>query len=205
MSGMWDHRTLKISKQKLTRIFLERTPPRVPLRNGEPSRRPGSTSSVHISRLGLRPVIMKYLLAFLAILYVLIPYDILPDFAVGWGWIDDIVVLWLLWKFFNAQKKKAGPGSYYGRQAFEDQQNKRYAGNETRAEAPFDETTGPKDPYTVLNIDRNASPEDIKQAFRELAGKYHPDKVQHLGEEFRRLAEERFKEIEEAYRELKPK
>ena len=49
---------------------------------------------------------MRYFLAFLAILYALIPYDILPDFAVGWGWIDDIIILWLLWHFFNAQRKK---------------------------------------------------------------------------------------------------
>jgi DnaJ-class molecular chaperone len=35
-----------------------------------------------------------------------------------------------------------------------------------------------------------------------LAGQYHPDKVSHLGEEFRQLAEKRFKEIQVAYQEL---
>ena len=35
--------------------------------------------------------------------------------------------------------------------------------------------------------------------------KYHPDRVMHLGEEFRALADKRFKEIQQAYMELKPK
>ncbi|MBU0985845.1 MAG: DnaJ domain-containing protein, partial [Proteobacteria bacterium] len=56
-----------------------------------------------------------------------------------------------------------------------------------------------------LNVSRNASAAEIKKAYRELAGKYHPDKVQHLGEEFRKLAENRFKEIEAAYRKLTSK
>jgi DnaJ-class molecular chaperone len=59
--------------------------------------------------------------------------------------------------------------------------------------------------YMVLNVPRNASPEEIKTAYRKLVNKYHPDKVFHLGEEFRELAENRFKEIEEAYRKLMPK
>ena len=139
-------------------------------------------------------------------LYTLIPYDIIPDFAIGWGWIDDLIILWLLWKFFKLQlKKKSAYRSYYSHHASGDQQRKEYTDQENGAESPFDQPTGAKDPYTVLNIDRNASPEEIKQAFRELAGKYHPDKVQHLGEEFRKLAENRFKEIEEAYRKLVPK
>jgi len=59
-----------------------------------------------------------------------------------------------------------------------------------------------KDPYEVLQISRGASQEEIKTAYKELAGKYHPDKVLHLGEEFQSLAEERFKEIQEAYQEI---
>ena len=73
------------------------------------------------------------------------------------------------------------------------------------AGSEFEEMDRPKDPYKVLNISRNASSEEIKKAYRQLANKYHPDKVLHLGEEFRKLAEKHFKEVEEAYRELMPK
>jgi molecular chaperone DnaJ len=50
-----------------------------------------------------------------------------------------------------------------------------------------------RDYYDVLGIDRNASEEEIKRAFRKLAFQYHPD---HNKE---RDAEEKFKEIKEAY------
>ena len=52
------------------------------------------------------------------------------------------------------------------------------------------------------SVSRSASPDEIKSAYRRLAAKYHPDKVVHLGEEFRELAEQRFKKIQQAYREL---
>ena len=52
-----------------------------------------------------------------------------------------------------------------------------------------------KDYYQILGITENASQEDIKNAFRKLAFKYHPDK--NPGNE--KQAEEKFKEINEAY------
>lgn len=51
-----------------------------------------------------------------------------------------------------------------------------------------------KDYYTVLNVNRNASEKEIKQAYRKLVMKYHPD-VNPNGEE-------RFKEISESYKVL---
>jgi curved DNA-binding protein CbpA len=50
-----------------------------------------------------------------------------------------------------------------------------------------------KDYYKVLGVAPNATPEEIKKAFRKLAVKYHPDKTK--GD---KAAEEKFKELSEA-------
>lgn len=55
----------------------------------------------------------------------------------------------------------------------------------------------PKDYYKILGVDRNASEEDIKRAFRKLAHEYHPDTS--------RGDEKKFKEINEAYQVLSNK
>lgn len=56
--------------------------------------------------------------------------------------------------------------------------------------------------YKVLDVDQNATNEDIKKAYRKMAKKHHPDKIQHLGETHRKAAEEKFKQIKEAYEQL---
>ena len=53
------------------------------------------------------------------------------------------------------------------------------------------------DPYRVLGVDPNATDEDIKKAYRDLARKYHPDR--YTDENLKRTAEEKMKEINEAY------
>ncbi|MBR4880563.1 MAG: J domain-containing protein [Clostridia bacterium] len=54
------------------------------------------------------------------------------------------------------------------------------------------------DPYKVLGVQRDASDDDIKQAYRKLARKYHPDNFA-TDETARSMAEEKMKEINEAY------
>jgi curved DNA-binding protein len=51
-----------------------------------------------------------------------------------------------------------------------------------------------KDYYQILGVDKKASQEEIKKAYRKLAVKYHPDKNQGV-----KSAEEKFKEVSEAY------
>ena len=50
-----------------------------------------------------------------------------------------------------------------------------------------------KDYYKILGVERNASADDIKKAYRKLAIKYHPDKNPN-----NKASEEKFKEINEA-------
>ena len=133
---------------------------------------------------------MKLLFTVLALLYAVFPRDLLPDFIPGWGWIDDLVILYLVWKFYYAPAARR-------RQAFQQ-----------KAEKPGSEDSSAKrqeakDPHTVLGVEPGATPEEIRQAYRRLAAQYHPDKVAHLGEELRALAEQRFKEIQQAYETLR--
>jgi len=53
--------------------------------------------------------------------------------------------------------------------------------------------------YAVLGLEPGADMETIKKAYRKLSMTYHPDKVRHLGDEFRSVAEEKMKEINAAY------
>ena len=54
-----------------------------------------------------------------------------------------------------------------------------------------------KDPYKVLGVDKNATDEEIKSAYRELAKKFHPDN--YVGSPLADLAGEKMKEINDAY------
>ena len=54
-----------------------------------------------------------------------------------------------------------------------------------------------KDPYSVLGVNKNATDDEIKNAYRELARKYHPDNYQ--DNPLSELAAEKMKEINEAY------
>lgn len=52
-------------------------------------------------------------------------------------------------------------------------------------------------PYEVLGLSRNASIDEIKRAYKELSRKYHPDS--YVGNPLSSLAEEKFKQVQEAY------
>ena len=54
-----------------------------------------------------------------------------------------------------------------------------------------------RDPYEVLGVSKNATDDQIKDAYRELARKYHPDN--YANSPLADLAEQKMKEVNEAY------
>ena len=60
-----------------------------------------------------------------------------------------------------------------------------------------------EDPYKALEITSDASSEEVKKAYRQMALKYHPDKVLDLGEEHQQAAKEKFQKIQAAYERIK--
>ena len=146
---------------------------------------------------------IRIILIIAGLLYALSPYDLLPDMLVGTGWIDDALVIYLLWRLFQYQKRKVfqtgGHRQYQQRGSTGDQGRRGDHGD------AYQNQEQAWDPYRVLGISPQASLDEIKHAYRELANKYHPDKVAHLGEEFQKLAELRFKEIQRAFEQLAKK
>ena len=126
----------------------------------------------------------KWLIA-LAILYLVLPYDLLPDFLGLPGRIDDLLIMaWLLW-FYRAHLGKRGRA-------------------ERPSEAPRQASSSPAlDPYEVLGIPRSATSEAIRTAYRARMQAYHPDKVAHLGEDLQKLATEKSQQIQRAYQQLR--
>lgn len=59
-----------------------------------------------------------------------------------------------------------------------------------------------KDYYEVLGLSKGASADEIKKAYRKAAMKFHPDKFSNASEKEKKEAEEKFKELNEAYQVL---
>ena len=57
--------------------------------------------------------------------------------------------------------------------------------------------------YKILEIEPTTSDDEVKKAYRRMAMKYHPDKVSHLGEDFKKVAHEKFRKVQEAYDQIK--
>jgi DnaJ like chaperone protein len=53
--------------------------------------------------------------------------------------------------------------------------------------------------YKILEIDKSATDDEVKKAYRTMAKKYHPDRVVHLGKEHQEGAEEKFRQVQESY------
>jgi hypothetical protein len=148
------------------------------------------------------PLLRKILPILFVVAYFLSPFDLVPDFLIGPGWIDDILLVVLLIWFLSGRSvplfgRFGSP--YGGSQAGNRRTSHRNAYTSTGED---EDTQDLDDPYAVLGIRRGATDEEIKEAYRVAAAKYHPDKVTHLGKEFQRLAHQRFVAIQQAYERL---
>ncbi|MBI4425346.1 MAG: DnaJ domain-containing protein [Elusimicrobia bacterium] len=128
-------------------------------------------------------------IAVAALLYLLLPVDIVPDFWPLVGWVDDLLAASLAVYLVLQQLKKGVPG-----------RGQREAPSQAPASAPEAD-----DPYRVLGLEPGADPERIRRAYREQMAQYHPDKVAHLGPELRQLAQRRTLAIQRAYERLTEK
>ncbi len=57
--------------------------------------------------------------------------------------------------------------------------------------------------YRILGVASTATNEEVKTAYRNMAKRYHPDKVSHLGEDVKKAAEEKFQKVNDAYETIK--
>jgi len=57
--------------------------------------------------------------------------------------------------------------------------------------------------YKILEIERSASDDEVKKAYRRMAMKYHPDKVSTLGDDVENAAKEKFQSVNKAYENIK--
>lgn len=128
----------------------------------------------------------------LGLLYVLSPFDLIPDVLIGLGWLDDLAVLALLGYFLWRLQGRAAGGHRGGAGTAEGEAGPRAEETREREE----------DPYAVLGLEPGASREEVKVAYRRLVAQYHPDKVTHLGKEFQELAHRRLLQIQRAYQHL---
>lgn len=67
--------------------------------------------------------------------------------------------------------------------------------------AMFVQTT--ESPFKILEVDTNATNDEIKKAYRKMAVKYHPDKVSQLGEDVQQSAKDKFQKVQQAYETIK--
>ena len=140
----------------------------------------------------------RWVLAILVIagvaLYIRSPVDLLPDRMGAMGLVDDLVALglglWWFWRRLPRFPAGASPGG----------------GGAASSSSP-DSSPEPKafDPHEILGVGRRASSDEVKRAYHDRLREYHPDRVDHLGDDLRELAHLRTLDIRRAYDELKKK
>ncbi len=137
--------------------------------------------------------LLKYVFLALAVIYFVMPWDLVPDLIGVLGRIEDLLILaYVLYRYFgsgaSAPEENAAENETQGSQSREQESS--------GDSAEFD-------PYAVLGVARGATQQEILAAYRIEAARYHPDKVNHLGEELQKMAHEKMLGIQKAYEMLR--
>lgn len=161
---------------------------------------------------------LKILFTAIGLLYLLSPYDLLPDMAGLVGRLDDLLLgAYLIYQYHRLKRRGArAEESASGAESSNAEEHRFDYGSARPSHEEWEsaqrEGSGKKsgsegkkpspqafDPYQVFDLPHGASTAEIESRYRELMKRYHPDRVNHLGEEFRTLAHERTVEIQRAY------
>lgn len=133
-----------------------------------------------------------------ALLYLRSPIDLIPD-GTPIGFVDDLVVLALsLW-----WARPGGAPEWLRRREHAQARMHRDDGDTARPPSGPPDSASPWDPYQVLEIGPEATVEEITRAYRTQMKRFHPDRVEGLGDELREVAHRRTREIQRAYDELR--
>jgi len=141
--------------------------------------------------------------------YFIFPMDAIPDFIPGVGYSDDLGVLivaltavlthikpehreqareLIQWKWTRTTPKDGEHEEACG-QGNNDHKNGHYK----------DLANSEQYCARVLGLEGNITSSAIRERYLALVKRYHPDRVQHLGVEFQKMAEQKLKDINEAY------
>jgi DnaJ-domain-containing protein 1 len=120
----------------------------------------------------------------LALVYFVFPLDLVPDIFGPIGRVDDLAdLLFVAWRAWRVNTEATTER------------------NSPPPERPHNRPT-PQSPLEVFDLPKNASRDEIERRYKELALQYHPDRVEHLGDDLKKLAHEKMIQIQAAYQQL---
>lgn len=150
-------------------------------------------------KLAISPQAARYLLITAALIYIILPNDLIPDWLGILGRLDDLLILtYIIYRYRKVMETINGAAGAFG----SGPAGKQAQGESQKQQSGQQAAGAPADPYQVLGVRRGAPKDEIKEAYRKLAAQYHPDKVSHLGPELRELAHQKMIEIQKAYEKI---
>ena len=139
--------------------------------------------------------------------------SLLEEFRQKFAYEPRLILLELIYQVLYSNEKVSDSelqlvrniGEYLGISAYDQRSTEAKYQSGFRGPAGPAEEFGEEKYFAILGLSPGADFSEIKSAYRKLSMKYHPDKVGHLGDEFKKVAEEKMKEINSAYEYLKRK